>query len=105
MAMIPIRQYNPVMILRPYRAADVDTRMRRETCVTLIRACAKASRSDVAEAMYWDLRRQKLEVTRAAGSALIVSLCAADATARAQTVCDDMMMLDAGDKPSRVRSC
>jgi hypothetical protein len=55
--------------------------------------------------MYWDLRRQKLEVTRAAGSALIVSLCAADATARAQTVCDDMMMLDAGDKPSRVRSC
>ena len=41
--------------------------MCRETCVTLIRACAKASRSDVAEAMYWDLRRQKLEVTRSAG--------------------------------------
>ena len=72
--------------------------------MTLIRACAKASRSDVAEAMYWDLRRQKLEVTRAAGSALIVSLCAADATARAQTVYDDMMMVAAGDKSSPVRT-
>ena len=76
----------------------------RETCVTLIRACAKASRSDVAEAMYWDLRRQKLEVTRAAGSALIVSLCAADATGRAQTVYDDMTMVAAGDKSSPVRT-
>ena len=74
----------------------------RETCVTLIRACAKASRSDVAEAMYWDLRRQKLEVTRSAGSALIVSLCAADATAAAQTVYNDMMMVATGDKSSPV---
>ena len=80
--------------------------MCRETCVTLIWACAKASRSDVAEAMYWDLRRQKLEVTRSAGSALIVSLCAADATARAQTVYDDMMLVAAGDKSSSpVRAC
>jgi len=72
--------------------------------VTLIRACAKASRSDVAEAMYWDLRQQKLEVTRSAGSALIVSLCAADATASAQTVYDDMMLVAAGDKSSTVRT-
>ena len=72
--------------------------------MTLIWACAKASRSDVAEAMYWDLRRQKLEVTRSAGSALIVSLCAADATARAQTVYDDMMLVAAGDKSLTVRA-
>ena len=91
-------------VRHPDVIADNQVEMRRETCVTLIRACAKASRSDVAEDMYWDLRRKKLEVTRSAGSALIVSLCAADAAARAQTVCDDMMMLAAGDKPSRVRS-
>ena len=137
------------------------------TYVTLIAACARASKSEVAENMYWDLRRhvqglaktqsrrvhkytkkqfflwlsnlnnatsfhlhlsecklviefpagsvarkydilvprsiisrtmcrQKLEATPEAGSALIVSLCAANANERAYRVYQDMMLFAEG---------
>lgn len=44
----------------------------------------------------WTPRRQNLEATPEAGSALIISLCAANATARANRVYEDMMLFAAG---------